>query len=175
MKILHPFTGLRPTDESETWAFLGELRSKYDIIDRLMGVENGFARSAYIDFLKEFWGTDDIIIIEDDKVPTVADLHELITCPRDACCFPYASLGVAKFDMGYWREYHPNTLGFVKFSLKAQEAAPVIDWNYSVDRRSLYPFVPVDLIIESVMTARLGPLHLHEREIKHNHRARRAE
>lgn len=172
-KILHPFTGLRPDDEKETWEFLGKLRGTYDIVDRQMGVENGFPRTAYLSFLGEFWGTDDIIIIEDDKVPTMQDLKEIIACPRSVCCFPYASLGLAECDMDYWREFHPNTLGFVKFSRLAQIKVPVIEWDYSADRGRSYPFAPVDLMIEGPMRAKLGEMHLHERPIKHNHSARR--
>ena len=59
-----------------------------EIIHRKMGVENGYPRTAYADFIREVWGTDDLIILEDDKVPTMAQFDELVTCPRDDCCFP---------------------------------------------------------------------------------------
>ena len=181
MKILHPYTGLRPDDEKETWEFLGELltmlreKADYEIVNRKMGVENGHPRTAYVDFIRDYWdGTDDLIILEDDKVPTLKDFVDLMHCPEKFCCFPYPMLSLVVCDMDYWRDIRPFTLGFVKFSKEVQQALPAEQWLPDIpDKPSLYPFAPVDMMIEKPLTAKLGDYHLHETPIKHNHPVRR--
>ena len=75
--------------------------------------------------------------------------------------------------MDYWREIRPNTLGFVKFSKASQLALPPEQWGKDIDKPAIYPFAPVDKMIEEPLTAKLGPMHLHETPIKHNHRRQR--
>lgn len=166
MKILHPYTRLRPLDEQPTWDFLDTLRRNYHIIDWPMGVENRYPRDAYVEFIKMFWGTDDLIILEDDKLPTLEDFAELVFCKERFCAFPYPMLNQTETDMDYWREYTPFTLGFVKFSKELQLEYPASRWRPDVPNPKVYPFAPADMMIE----ANLGAYHLHDRPIKHNHR-----
>ena len=172
--ILHPYGDTRKDDQKQTWDFLAQVRvlakvrslvpeHKLEVIDR-----NVTGKWGYVDFVKEYWGTDDIIILEDDKVPTMRDLRELIDCPEPFCCFPHSVNFQFITTMRQWRKFHPYTTGFVKFSKEAQLRLPPDKWapfifSYKEERPS------VDKAIEEPLTEIYGPMHLHERMVKHNH------
>jgi hypothetical protein len=160
--VLHPYCGKRPETQEETWHFLSTVRDRFHVIDRLCDGE-----SDYPKFLMEYWGVTNMVVIEQDKVPTLLDLQEIADCQRTHCCFPYACRGLAVTSMSSWRIHFPYSLGFVKFSLRAQTWTPPSEW------RQRHTWKSLDRAIEGPMIARLGEFHLHERFIGHNHGAGR--
>jgi hypothetical protein len=131
------------------------------VIDRKCG---GYPHS-YIDFLAEFWGREDMIILEDDKVPTMLDLARLADCPAWSCVFPYRFNTYLFTTMRKWQRDTPCGIGFVKFSKAAQLAHPVSEWLKTPDALR----VPEDRIIVPPLVAKFGPRHVHPEAVKHNH------
>lgn len=129
------------------------------MIDRLID-----GRMDYNDFVREYWARDDLIILEDDKVPGDGDIIELENCKEPACIFPYPVSFYNHTDMEDWTERFPYGLGFVKFTKAAQEAVPARLWYIEGKNWGL------DQMIEIPMMKIFGPMHLHKRFIKHNHR-----
>ncbi len=164
MIILHPWSSGRTGDKLETWRTVAKARDAgYDIVSR-----NINRPMDYADLLKEFWGKDDLIVWEDDKVPTMADLKELVECRHAYCCFPHPVSFYFYTPMSLWGRNFPYTLGFVKFSKLVQENVPVSDW-LPPDPAHPSPGWGLDRRIEEPMIKRFGPMHLHPRMIRHNH------
>lgn len=158
MIILHPYGEDRPADKAETWTFLEPLRGCFNILDLRV------QRETYPDTMGLYWGKEDIIIIEDDKVPTYTDFYELLKCMRLFCIFPYPPSMSWGYGLEMWKRKFPYGMGFVKFSLEAQKAVPFSAWDRTFRNDQF------DRIIEVPMIKKLGPMHLHERMIRHNHR-----
>lgn len=159
MIILHPFSTGEYERKRETWGFVGELKHNgYEVESR-----NVDGPMDYPDLLKEFWGRDELVILEDDKVPTLADFKELIECKHAYCCFPYPVSMLVFTTMSLWRYRFPYSLGFVKFSKVVQQNVPASEWY----REGLH--WGLDGMIERPMIQQYGPFHLHETWIKHNH------
>lgn len=108
-----------------------------------------------------------MIILEQDKVPTLQDLEEIIACPQPACHFPYAVNFYEVTKMSLWKSQDPWGLGFVKFSRARQRAFPSSMWWVWLYGKNTYR--SLDVAIEKSMAAKFGPMHLHERFVKHNH------
>jgi hypothetical protein len=162
MIVLHPYGNTRVKEQQETWDFLKTIRKFYRVEDR-----NVTGKWLYVDFVKEFWGKDDIIILEDDKVPTLDDFGEIGSCPRLFCCFPYPINFQLRTTLRQWQRNFPWTTGFVKFSKEIQQKLPIENWGpffYSKESRP-----SIDRAIEEPMIEKFGPMHLHSRFIKHNH------
>lgn len=156
--IVHPFSFDRPKDKKETWDFVTQLRAAgYAVIDREVH------RQTYPDQLGEYWGEDDLIILEDDKVPTMEDFLELAACPHPACIFPYPSTSWVETTVDDWNKHRPYGLGFVKFSLEVQIEVPLSAWHRG------FRNTQCDRIIEVPVIAKFGPMHIHQRLIKHVH------
>ncbi len=160
MIVLHVYTTVRPETQGGTWIFLAQARGKYRVVDRCTD-----GRTDYADFIRAYWGSDDMIVIEQDKEPAMADLRELASCGRPACCFPYpvSFWRDGHTPMSLWTERFPYGMGFVKFSREVQLAVPASEWYADGDRWY------IDGRVEDAVMKRFGPMHLHERFIKHNH------
>ena len=159
MIILHPWSSGRHNDKLETWDFVARARKAgYEIIDR-----NINRPMDYPDLLREFWGKDDLVILEDDKVPRLADLKELAECNFSYCAFPYRPSFHFRASMKLWTEHFPYSLGFVRFSKEAQVKVPVETWYKEGEHWG------VDKMIEEPLISHYGPFHIHRRLIKHNH------
>jgi hypothetical protein len=158
MRVLHFYSSMRQQQQTGTWAFLGSIEKEVEVVHILADGENDYPVE-----LAKRWGIEDLVIIEQDKVPTRLDLEEIIACPRLACIFPYAVRFYPVTRLSVWRQSFPYGLGFVKFRKEAQEAVPSSKW------RDTGTFRALDRRIEKPMIERLGPMHLHERFILHNH------
>ena len=83
--ILNVWSRVRPEDQIETRAIIGELTHHY-FVDSVLAREP----DDYWKALCLWWNTDeDIINIEQDNVPTLAQINEIATCPYPLCTFPY--------------------------------------------------------------------------------------
>lgn len=162
MIILHPWSSKGSHRKKETWDFLYTARDEYNVID-----ENVDAPMAYVDFMKAYWGIDDLIVLEDDKVPTLQDLEEMVACPRPACVFPYPVSFWRQTDMSLWTHNFPYGMGFAKFSKAIQDATPPCDWKVEDPKK---PGWGIDGQIQKAVIQKSGPIHVHPRWIKHNHR-----
>jgi hypothetical protein len=158
MIVLHPYSTNEPKRKAETRAFLASVANSYNIVHR-----NIDAPMAYPDLLREFWDQDDLVILEDDKVPAARDLTEIISCAKPACCFPYPVSFYFYTPMSLWTDHFPYSLGFVRFSKEVQHAVPSSVWYVEGKHWGL------DAMVEKPIIAKFGPIHLHPRFIKHNH------
>ena len=155
MIVLHPWSSDRPEDKEPTQRFVAAVKSTGQIvisrkIDDPMG---------YPDFLRDHWEKGDaLIVLEDDKLPTLEDFYELRDCQEDFCAFPYPFSFRLRTKLEDWTPF-PYSLGFVKFSAKAQAERPVRTWYREGKHWGL------DKMIEEGMK-----VHLHPRMIAHNHR-----
>lgn len=156
--ILHPYCSKRAKTQAETWRFLLRIDGKYHIVNRCCDGD-----VDYPNLLLEYWGKDDIVVIEQDKVPTEQDLEEIINCPEWACIFPYTVWWFAITQREMWEKHFPYGLGFVKFKREIQQVFPSEMW----EQRNTY--VALDRAIERPMIKKFGPMHLHQRWVKHNH------
>lgn len=160
MKVLHPWAPGREDEKAPTWALVQELRNEFQVVSRRVDTS-----TAYIGFLREEWGYEDVIVLEDDKLPTMAQVLELAACRGAWCVFPYGPLTLAD-----WLERFPFSLGLVKFSKEAQLKVPVKAWR--IDRHSSGDRIRIveDRAIEVPMLERMGRPHVHPTYIVHNHR-----
>lgn len=125
------------------------------------------AKDDYPNLMKSWWGRDDLIVVEQDKVPTMADFDEIVSCPKSHCIFPHHISFYPWTTRRMWTKAFPYGLGFVKFNLQIQRDIPVSEW-IPIDF-SAGAVGSLDRSIEEPMTRRFGPMHLHGRFIKHNH------
>lgn len=83
--ILNVWSQVRTEDQVQTRAIIGELTHHY-FVDSILAREP----DDYWKALCLWWNTDeDIINIEQDNVPTVAQIDELAACPYPLCTYPY--------------------------------------------------------------------------------------
>ena len=83
--ILHVWSETRPEDQIETKARIETLRTFYPTKSVLAVRPDDYWRT-----LCDVWNLDDDIInIEQDNVPTLAQVNEIATCPYPLCTFPY--------------------------------------------------------------------------------------
>ncbi len=160
--ILHPFSGQHSERQSETWDFLRTVRERYTVVDKLCEGKYG-----YNDFLAENWGKgEDIVIVEMDMVPTIADLEELVSCSKTHCNFPYRPglypiIRLKNFETIFFTEFWG--MGFARISSTAQEQIPIESWNRASS------WLILDRSIATPLISKFGHYHLHKRLVKHNH------
>jgi hypothetical protein len=153
--LLHLYCpGKRPADQCETWealAFMGHL-SWLEVRHRPGpgAVDNARHLNMYWD------GPGDLLTVEQDIVPTLGLVEELVYCPEPFCAFDFLlGCGVP------WSQVPGGTgIGLAKISERARKAVtatppvPQVPWH--------------DLA--AALWERLGPAHVHRPLVKHNHR-----
>jgi hypothetical protein len=118
----------------------------------------------YDKFLKDYWGTDDIIVIEQDIVPTVNNIVSLAECKEDWCVCRYIKdLPTIKLFAPNYE--HKHYLGCTKFSKSLQERFPPSVWKVMKEKSS---WKNLDVRIRDTLLAAGLDSHVHG-EVKHNH------
>jgi hypothetical protein len=155
MIVLHPFSRFRQSEQIETWKALEEIREHFRVIDVFVK-----DKEDYDDALLHLWGVDDLIIVEQDNVPSLELIRELTQCPNPWCsCW-------------YWTRYMDDKLaafkgengfGFTKLSLEAQRLAPAASWY----KRDDWAYYNLDSRVTSVLVQKGLAVHVHG-EVKHN-------
>ena len=84
MIILYSFSDVRLDCQQETREAVRQLSLMYDVVP-VHCVEP----HTYWNGMRNLWGTDTLINIEQDIVPTEAHIESLANCPEPACTFPY--------------------------------------------------------------------------------------
>jgi len=98
IRILAPWSNVRPVDRVETDLFLAGLPAEFEVI-RCETAQS----LTYYEFLMERWrDSEDWLIVEHDIVPTVVQLLGLAICPEPFCTVPYL-LAHGRPCIGYWR------------------------------------------------------------------------
>lgn len=167
MKVLHPVGRGRIDEKLATEQVVLELRmASVRVISKLVTGPDG-----YLDFVASEWGTEDLVVLEDDKVPTAWDLVGLMACTAPWCLFPYKPRGGVE-NLAEWLENRTFALGLARFSLEAQLAVPTSAWLTHLRHKEpgREGQVMLDRAIEVPMRERVGPAHVHPRFITHNHR-----
>jgi hypothetical protein len=155
MIVLHTFSRMRLREQRETWKALCKIRQQYPVVDVDVSGE-----TDYDDAVRKVWRKDDLIIVEQDIVPSCSQIHVLESCVCDWCVFRYQVRYMDDHDPAYWVTHG---LGFTRFSFGLQKRFPADLWfhikNWSwrnLDSR----------ITELMVQSGLAP-HVHG-DVKHN-------
>lgn len=142
MLVLHPFSRFRINEQLETWRALEEIREHFRVVDV-------FLKEAmdYDDVLLRFYGVDDLIVVEQDIVPSVEQIRSLTLCPESWCCCEYTVRYMGDKNPAYNVQ---TGFGLTKFSLKAQELSPSSVWHgkgeyFNLDCRVTAPLIQAGL------------------------------
>lgn len=85
MKILHVYSDARKSDQKETWTAFKSIEQTFPV-EHVHALKN----SDYPNAIKENWGKgEDLIIVEQDIVPTPKHIKDLMSCKCRLCSFPY--------------------------------------------------------------------------------------
>ena len=182
--ILHPFSDTRPAEQIETLAIIKKLSKRYPIKSQLCNPTDDYWK-----FLLKNWNKDDLIIIEQDIVPTVDMIEELEECIEELCCFPY------RLRDGRWsvwnnnipvdqRDNTANAEYYVEPYDDLPEYAPASAFGCTKIVRSIQKQIPLQLYpvekyawwyLDSWISERVAHqlsnkrFHLHKPPVKHNH------
>jgi hypothetical protein len=166
MLILHGYallgqeqakSGRTEEQQAETWEALRAIRQKFSVVDKALEGPEG-----YDDFLLEYWGKDDLIIVEQDIVPSLAQVESMIHCSEPWCAYRYQFHYIELPNKPKLQPYYLATgFGFTKIALNVQTVIPSSSWYKKGDWRDLDSRV-VDRIIKAGFSQ-----HLHG-EVKHN-------
>ena len=120
--ILHPYSNNREENQRRTWDFLSRLDKErpYKIVHKLVTGKYG-----YDNFLAEYWGKSDILVIEQDIVPTISQVDEIINCKEEWCAFKYRTNLITFVLFNIW---FTSALGFTKISRRLQQKYPSSLW-----------------------------------------------
>jgi hypothetical protein len=155
MIILHPFSIFRQKEQAETLDALRKIQGSFRVVNVLCS-----EKADYDDSLLRFWGTDDLIIVEQDIVPSIEQVQTLADCPESWCGF------------WYWMRYAAdkcppyqvlNAFGLAKLSLETQKLAPSESWY----KRDDWAYYNLDSRVASVLIQKGLVFHVHG-EVKHN-------
>jgi len=122
MIILHTFSRMRLREQQETWKALSKIRAQNRVIDIHVDGESG-----YDDALRRVWGKEDLIIVEQDIIPSVSMIRALESCVCDWCAYRYLIHYLNTHDPAYWVTHG---LGLTKFSLALQRKFPLELWYH---------------------------------------------
>lgn len=177
--ILHTYTDLRLDDQKETRVQIGFIGDYYGtkVISEKM-----IAPDDYWSFLLRHWGKEDIIIIEQDVVPSVGKIARIRDCHYKVCTYPHILAAgqwsvfdiepqTGRFDtfnLAYFWTMYPrfadgSSLGFIKISLDTQKRIPL--WEYPVAK---YEWWYLDSFISWHLKRLHQRVHVHASEVKHN-------
>ena len=131
--ILAPFTDMY----SETSNMLMRIDDEWDNVDVQTIHMNLY--DSYWQTLGDYWtGVEDIIVVEQDIVPTLDQLNSLLNCTEIWCAYAYeymdtthAGLGLCKFSATLQRLY-PDTIR--ETSKESTDAHPMNHWCNLDDR-----------------------------------------
>jgi len=188
MLILHPYSLTRWEEQQETWDALRKIESaNLGIIVKDVRCDGP---QDYDKALKRVWGNHNLVICEQDIVPTLEMIQRLASCNEYVCAQAYRlPLAEYAYPIAH-RDYDESGtpcyigsskgwadiigLGLAHFDLMFQILNPDIldnlppgDWQNLDIRLS-------KLISEKVTVNKwsrgLGPFHIHYPEVKHNHK-----
>lgn len=153
MIILHSFSRFRINEQLETWQALEPIRKSFTVADAFL-----IEAQDYDDALAKFWGKDAVILVEQDIVPSLKQITELVACPAPWCVFEYCVRYMDDKNLSYKVQ---TGLGLTKFSLTVQTLSPSSIWHGKGD------YFNLDCrVVNPLIQASLCP-HIHG-EVKHN-------
>jgi hypothetical protein len=120
MVILHSFSRFRINDQLETWQALELIRHNFSVVDAFCVDDYDYDKA-----LKGVWGKGDLIVLEQDVVPTLEMIQNLLGCDKPWCIFEY--------EIRYMDDKNPpftpqTGLGLTKFSSEAQQVSALEKW-----------------------------------------------
>jgi hypothetical protein len=119
--VLHSFSRFRFNEQLETWQALEEIRNSFPVVDAFLVDEQDYDKA-----LEGVWGKGDLIVVEQDIVPTVEMIAGLFGCDKPWCIYEY--------EIRYMDDknppFYPQTgLGLTKFSCEAQQISAPERWG----------------------------------------------
>lgn len=171
--VLHPFVpDHRAGDQVSTWRLLHALPTdRYEVVHWPC---DNFLR--YHDLIRRYWESDaDLILIEQDVVPTIDQLAELLACPEPVCTVPYwigpASSGqlgaLISIHDGAARPYDETVMRAPHSALGCVKLAASWRASVAVPARSLW--YAVENAINVRVQASVGTWHCHWPICAHYH------
>jgi hypothetical protein len=125
MLILHVYSEKRLSEQVETWRALRRIRGLFDVLDCRVQFEGDYDQAVL-----GAWGKEDLIVLEQDIVPSAEMFAELAACKEPWCCFKYQIRYLPGQDPAYWVTHG---LGLTKFSVEAQKTARSDLWFHAGD------------------------------------------
>ncbi len=118
--VLHSFSRFRINDQLETWQALESVREGFAVVDAFLVGEQDYDKA-----LKDVWGKGDLVVVEQDIVPTLEMIASLFGCGEDWCIYEYE----IRYMDGKSPPFTVQTgLGLTKLSLKAQRVSALEKW-----------------------------------------------
>src|ERR1035437_10066176 len=196
MMILHCYSEKNWAQQQETWDAVAAIEAAgYTVTDELTITRDD---ASYWRVLLRAWGKGRLIHFQQDIVPTVAQIQELINCNYNACCYPHKLTG-DNYGLwqGVWEANPPPTYtknGVVDFG-KAPRPSATIPLQEPFDEyaegsgigliklsQAMQASIPLadypaphdwsimDVWISSYMSQVLQKKwHVHQPNVKHNH------
>ncbi len=144
------------SEQQETWAALEVIRKEFTVIDVFVNL-----KGEYDDALKALWtGMEDLLIVEQDIVPSLELVREVAMCKSELCACKYTVSYKDDVLKPYFLAYG---FGFTKYSAKVQRDFPVESWFHMGD----WDWFNLDSRVNGVLVAK-GLAHHGHGEVKHN-------
>src|ERR1035437_7494575 len=84
--ILHCYSERNYIQQLDTWQAVKKLQERWTVDSRLTTIERD---SSYWEVLMKYWGQSRLIQFQQDIVPTVDMIQELMDCNCSACTYPH--------------------------------------------------------------------------------------
>lgn len=180
MRILHVYSNNRIENQTKTWEAVKELQDIGYKIEDIMLPEN----LSYEELLFSLWTKEDIILIEQDIVPTKERLDELLNCKEILCYHFYKLRGkplneperylqVVNYEKGVIELQKVSDLmmhkgfGFTKITKEAQQLSSPNDW-YHTKYQEIEGWYNLDTRIRLSFEKKGVNYHKHN-YVEHNH------
>jgi hypothetical protein len=170
--IIHPFCPhVRFENQKETWSAVLELQKKFPVLNvAVAAFHSESILPSYAKILRDFWSEPyDIILLEQDIVPTFEALKSLVNCEELLC----------SFDSMYDYEADASHPGIVNIVPSHSEFCDLGSFGFcklSKEFRSLISFRPKDSesdILDTRLSEEIRKygvkFHAHRPRLKHNH------
>ena len=176
MIILHPFNPLvRPYDQLDTWGVLGGIREEYGeiVVEHPCYGPYDYGGALYNWIISAVALKTPLIIIEQDIVPTLSQVAQIINCPYSFCTFDYkipTDTGPQRWtDVLAWSHKSGDghfPLGFSKFDLNSYY---YINRLYKFEALGSTSWENVAYILSKILTDEGTTVHVHTDLVYHNH------
>lgn len=108
-------------EQLETWQAFEQIRKEFDVKDLFVN-----EKGDYDDALRRVWAiNDDLLIVEQDIVPTLELVRDVVACKEPWCTCKYKVSYKDNVLQPYYLNYG---FGFMKYSAKLRRELPVDTW-----------------------------------------------
>lgn len=164
-------------EQRQTIEFVKNTRANFNVSWIDVPCERG--TNEYYSMLRDYWGFDDLLLLEMDIVPTYKQLTDIENCPFGCCTFNYTIptgkdgryIHICRNTHSGYRELPDSSgycdtsgMGFTRLSLKMQSEIPILD----VLARCSNKVINFDTVLGEFTFNHGYSFHIHG-TVKHNH------